>query len=61
MLGVTDHILQGADIKLKFRNTDELIVSPSRGRSRRYRRYVISHLPEHIIEFFFFFKVIKVQ
>ncbi|PVD38359.1 hypothetical protein C0Q70_00973 [Pomacea canaliculata] len=40
MLGVTDHILQGADIKLKFRNTDELIVSPSRGRSRRYRRTV---------------------
>lgn len=39
MLGVTDHILQGSDIKLKFRNTEELIVSPSRGKSR-FRRTV---------------------
>ncbi|KAK7506755.1 hypothetical protein BaRGS_00002230 [Batillaria attramentaria] len=39
MLGVTDHILHGSDIKLKFRNTEELIVSPSRGKSR-YRRTV---------------------
>ena len=30
LLGVTDHILRGSDIHVKFRNDDELIVfSPS--------------------------------
>lgn len=30
LLGVTDHILRGSDIHVKFRNDDELIVSPRR-------------------------------
>ena len=28
LLGVTEHTLQGSDILVKFRNDDELIVSP---------------------------------
>nr|KAG5713603.1 hypothetical protein BaRGS_024651 [Batillaria attramentaria] len=48
MLGVTDHILHGSDIKLKFRNTEELIVSPSRGKSR-YRS--IQHIRSGFIRF----------
>lgn len=30
MLGVTEHIVQGTDVCVKFRNADELILSPSR-------------------------------
>lgn len=39
MLGVTEHILQGTDVCVKFRNADELILSPSR-KKRKCERYV---------------------
>jgi hypothetical protein len=32
LLGVTEHILHGADVCVKFRNEDELIMSPRRGK-----------------------------
>ena len=35
MLGVTEHILQGCDVRVKFKNDDELILSPSR-KKRKY-------------------------
>ncbi|XP_050393058.2 cyclin-F isoform X1 [Patella vulgata] len=37
MLGVTDFYLNGFDLKLRFRNYDELIVSPCRGKSKGRR------------------------
>lgn len=37
LLGVTEHILQGSDIHVKFRNDDELIVSPRRKRRKGSR------------------------
>ena len=37
LLGVTDHILRGSDIHVKFRNDDELIVSPRRKRKKGSR------------------------
>lgn len=39
MLGVTEHILQGTDVCVKFRNADELILSPSR-KKRKCERYI---------------------
>ncbi|KAL3876589.1 hypothetical protein ACJMK2_034420 [Sinanodonta woodiana] len=38
LLGVTEHILHGRDVRVKFRNLDELIVSPSRSRQRKNSR-----------------------
>ncbi|XP_067671880.1 cyclin-F-like [Haliotis asinina] len=37
IMGVTEHVLHGTDVKLRFKNADELIVSPSRGKSRSHR------------------------
>ena len=37
LLGVTEHIQQGSDIHVKFRNDDELIVSPRRKRRKGSR------------------------
>ncbi|XP_061174985.1 cyclin-F-like isoform X2 [Saccostrea echinata] len=39
MLGVTEHILQGSDVCVKFRNADELILSPSRKKRKCERIY----------------------
>lgn len=39
MLGVTEHILQGTDVCVKFRNADELILSPSRKKRKCERVY----------------------
>ncbi|XP_062599123.1 cyclin-F-like isoform X1 [Saccostrea cucullata] len=39
MLGVTEHILQGSDVCVKFRNADELILSPSRKKRKCERVY----------------------
>ncbi|XP_033757266.1 cyclin-F-like isoform X2 [Pecten maximus] len=38
MLGVTDHIQQGLDVCVKFKNDDQLILSPSRKKRRCDRR-----------------------
>lgn len=35
VLGVTEHVMQGSDVRVKFRNEDELIVSPSRGKRKK--------------------------
>ncbi|KAL5018853.1 hypothetical protein ScPMuIL_004575 [Solemya velum] len=35
LLGVTEHIVDGPDVRVKFRNEDELVVSPSKKRSKR--------------------------
>ena len=37
LLGVTEHTLQGSDILVKFRNDDELIVSPRRKKRKGSR------------------------
>ena len=34
LLGVTEHILQGTDVRVKFKNDEELILSPSRKKRR---------------------------
>ncbi|XP_069123772.1 cyclin-F-like isoform X2 [Argopecten irradians] len=39
MLGVTDHIQQGLDVCVKFKNDDELILSPSRKKRRCERKF----------------------
>ncbi|KAK3092007.1 hypothetical protein FSP39_024406 [Pinctada imbricata] len=42
MLGVTEHILQGTDVRVKFKNSDELILSPS----RKKRRCIERNMPD---------------